>query len=326
MAVIASDRVYLAFLAGMPIVLGALIRVVPAAKGLAGRDNTGAGSLLLILVISACFTGAANAVRELVKERPIYSRERAAGLSSGAYLISKLSILGLISGLQAAVIVVIGLIGRPLPPQGSVLKHLPLLELLLAMGVLAVASMALGLLISALVNTSEKTMPLLIVAVIFQVILTGGVFPLHGQAGVEQIAWLSPSRWGFAATASTANLNVIQTPVLPKAPAVKKPAAGKSHRPGSKPAAGHTPGPSASPGAAKAPGTGKKHGAGKAHATASAAARAAAPAAGTLKPDPLWKHSPHTWLLDMVMMMLLGLTFTLIAWRRLVKLSPGRRK
>src|SRR5713226_5832017 len=31
-AVIASDRVYLAFLAGMPIVLGALIRVVPAAK------------------------------------------------------------------------------------------------------------------------------------------------------------------------------------------------------------------------------------------------------------------------------------------------------
>ncbi|HLQ54558.1 MAG TPA: FHA domain-containing protein [Streptosporangiaceae bacterium] len=326
MAVIASDRVYLAFLAGMPIVLGALIRVVPAAKGLAGRDNTGAGSLLLILVISACFTGAANAVRELVKERPIYSRERAAGLSSGAYLISKLVILGLISGLQAAVIVVIGLIGRPLPPQGSVLKHLPLIELLLAMGVLAVASMALGLLISALVNTSEKTMPLLIVAVIFQVILTGGVFPLHGQAGVEQIAWLSPSRWGFAATASTANLNVIQTPVLPKAPAVKKPAAGKSHRPGSKPAAGHTPGPSASPGAAKAPGTGKKHGAGKAHATASAAARAAAPAASTLKPDPLWKHSPHTWLLDMAMMVLLGLTFTLIAWRRLVKLSPGRRK
>src|SRR6266699_2315963 len=255
MAVIASDRVYLAFLAGMPIVLGALIRVVPAAKGLAGRGNDGAESLLLILVISACFTGAANAVRELVKERPIYSRERAAGLSSGAYLISKLAILGLISGLQAAVIVVIGLLRRPLPPQGSFLKHLPLVERLLSMGVLAVASMALGLLISALVNTSEKTMPLLIVAVIFQVILTGGVFPLHGQAGVEQIAWLSPSRWGFAATSSTSNLNVIQLPALPKTTKVKKPAGSKSHRPGGNQKAGHNPAPGGSPGPSAAPGT-----------------------------------------------------------------------
>src|SRR6266700_5585595 len=375
MAVIASDRVYLAFLAGMPIVLGALIRVVPAAKGLAGRGNDGAESLLLILVISACFTGAANAVRELVKERPIYSRERAAGLSSGAYLISKLVILGLISGLQAAVIVVVGLLGRPLPPQGSFLKHLPLIELLLAMGVLAVASMALGLLISALVNTSEKTMPLLTVAVIFQVILTGGVFPLHGQAGVEQIAWLSPSRWGFAATSSTSNLNVIQLPALPKTPKVKKPAGSKSHRPGGNQKAGHNPAPGGSPGPSAAPGTsaspgpggspgtsgspgsgtspgtsgspgpsgsagaasaqptakqqaaGKKHGSRKANASAGAVATAAAPAAASApKPDPLWKHNPRTWLMDMAVMVLLGLAFTLIAWWRLVKLSPGRRR
>src|SRR6266567_4539730 len=358
MAVIASDRVYLAFLAGMPIVLGALIRVVPAAKGLAGRGNDGAESLLLILVISACFTGAANAVRELVKERPIYSRERAAGLSSGAYLISKLAILGLISGLQAAVIVVIGLLGRPLPPQGSFLKHLPLVELLLAMGVLAVASMALGLLISALVNTSEKTMPLLIVAVIFQVILTGGVFPLHGQAGVEQIAWLSPSRWGFAATSSTSNLNVIQLPALPKTPKGKKPAGRRSRqKAGHNPAPGRSPGPSAAPGTSASPGpggspgtsgspgpsgsagaasaqptanqqaAGKKHGSRKANASAGAVATAAAPAAASApKPDPLWKHNPRTWLMDMAVMVLLGLAFTLIAWWRLVKLSPGRRR
>ena len=39
--------------------------------------------------------------------------------------------------------------------------YLPLVELLLAMGVLAIVSMTLGLLISAVVNTSEKTMPLL---------------------------------------------------------------------------------------------------------------------------------------------------------------------
>ncbi|MEP7024858.1 MAG: FHA domain-containing protein, partial [Actinomycetota bacterium] len=245
-AVIASDRVFLAVLGILPIVLGVLIRAVPAPLGLGGTNNQGASSLLLILVISACFTGAANAVRELVKERPIYSRERAAGLSAGAYLLSKLVILGLLSGIQAALLVVIGLVGKKLPVTGSFLTHLPLIELLIAMAVLAVASMTLGLLISAAVNTSEKTMPLLVISVMFQVILTGGVFGLAGKTGLDQISWLAPSRWGYAATASTANLNVIQQPVLPKAPAGKKHTGKAHHKPG------HTTSPTPKPTASAA--------------------------------------------------------------------------
>ena len=72
-------------------------------------------SVLLILIIGACFIGAANSVRELVKERSIYERERAAGLSSGTYLFSKLIVLGVISGVQAVVLVVLGLAGRQMP-------------------------------------------------------------------------------------------------------------------------------------------------------------------------------------------------------------------
>jgi len=350
MAVIASDRVYLAFMLAMPVVLGAVIQVIPAPKGLAGPNNQGVESLLLILVICACFAGAANAVRELVKERPIYSRERAAGLSSGAYLISKLVILGLISGLQAMVLVAVGLVGRRLPASGAFLKHLPLVELLVAMGVLAIVSMTLGLLISASVDTSEKTMPLLIVAVIFQVVMTGGVFSLAGKAGLEQVAWVSPSRWGFAAMASTSNLNVIQLPAVPTVPAVKKahagksPATGASHRPGSKPAASHSPGSAAAPTAKahgqktpgqktpgqkkpgqKKPGHGGSRGTARARPSARTSPAAAAPAGATTA-DPLWKHDPRTWLTDMAAMVLLGLAFTLIAWWRLVRLSPGRRR
>jgi hypothetical protein len=224
LAVIASDRVYLALLAGAPVVLGGVILVIPDKAGLTlghqsgppppggHLSNPGAESLLLILIISACFAGAFNAVRELVKERAIYSRERAAGLSPAAYLASKLAVLGLISAAQAVVMVLIGLIGRPLPAHGSFLRSLPLAELILAIAVLAVVSMALGLLISASVNTSEKTMPLLMVLVVVEVILTGGVFTIAGKAGLEQVSWLSPSRWGFAATASTARLNHLVPP------------------------------------------------------------------------------------------------------------------
>jgi ABC-type multidrug transport system ATPase subunit len=167
MAVISSDRGYLAVLAIMPVLLGILGRFIPAPQGLTGPGNTDVASLLLILVIGACFTGAANAVRELVKERAIYTRERAAGLSAGAYLVSKLVILGVISAVQAVILVGLALPGKKMPPTGSVLTHQPLLELLLAMAVLAIASMTLGLLISALVNSSDKTMPLLVVLVMF---------------------------------------------------------------------------------------------------------------------------------------------------------------
>ncbi|HEY6278831.1 MAG TPA: FHA domain-containing protein [Streptosporangiaceae bacterium] len=174
--------------------------------------NNSASSLLLILVICACFAGAFNAVRELVKERSIYGRERAAGLSTASYLASKLAVLGMISGIQAAIMVLIGLATRKLPPSGSFLHGFPLAELIIALAVLAVVSMALGLLISASVNTSEKTMPILMVVVVVEVILTGGVFAIAGKAGLNQISWLSPSRWGYALTASTSNLNVIMPP------------------------------------------------------------------------------------------------------------------
>jgi len=393
MAVIASDRVYLAVLGILPIVLGGLIQAVPAPEGLGGTNNTGASSLLLILVISACFTGAANAVRELVKERPIYSRERAAGLSAGVYLFSKLIILGVISAIQAIALVLIGLAGRGLPATGSFLTNLPLVELLLGMGLLAIASMTLGLFISAAVNTSEKTMPLLVISVMFQVILTGGVFGLAGKAGINQISWLAPSRWGYAATASTANLNVIQLPAVPTTPTPAPsdtPGAGqhkgKKHHNGK---SGNTPSASAAPGGAappagSTPSTAPSGGttpsttptttptvtptatpSGAASATPSASVSSAAAQArvladhspkpkksgasatpsgspsGTTTPpasspasaadsglitDPLWDHNAKTWLKDMAAMVVLSLLFTALAWWRLLKLSPGRRK
>jgi len=214
LAVIASDRVYLGFLVGAPLVLAAILQLVSTPDGLTGPPGTNqnAEAVLLILAIGACFTGALNSIREIVKERPIYTRERAAGLSSGAYLWSKLLVLGVLSALQAVLMTVVGLFGRKMPPTGSFLTHAPELEIVLAMAVLAVTSMTLGLLISSAVSTSEKSLPLLFISVMAQVVFTGGVIAIAGQPGLEQLAWISPSRWGFGAVASTTSLDVITPP------------------------------------------------------------------------------------------------------------------
>jgi ABC-type multidrug transport system ATPase subunit len=217
LSVIASDRLYLGILAGVPIVLAAIVRLLGSKQGLTGSpgSNSSAEAVLLILAIGGCFTGAFNAIREIVKERPIYARERAAGLSSGAYLWSKLLVLGVLSAVQAALMTVIGVAGKPMPAHGVFIKASPLLELALEVSLLAIASMTLGLLISSAVNTAEKGLPLLLVSVIGQVVFTGGVISLVGKVGLEQLAWISPSRWGFAAIASTTNLSVI-TPAQPE--------------------------------------------------------------------------------------------------------------
>ncbi|GAA1776159.1 FHA domain-containing protein [Actinomadura chokoriensis] len=212
LAVIASDRSYLVLLGVMPLILGGLTAAIPAAKGFAGPPGTNpdAASKLMVMAFAACFAGTGNAVRELVKERTIYTRERAAGLSAGVYLMSKLLVLGVITALQAVVLVLIGTVGVRLPPHGTFTAVLP--ELMLSMAVLGVASMALGLLVSALVGTSEKTLPLLIVLSMAQLVLSGALVRLNGRPGLEQLAWLSPSRWGMGAAAATIDLGRISPP------------------------------------------------------------------------------------------------------------------
>jgi ABC transport system ATP-binding/permease protein len=209
-AVLASDRGFLALLIGVAVALGALVHVVAPAS-FTTIPNAGAQTSLLILTLCACFAGALNSIREIVKERPIYARERGTGLSAGAYLASKVIVLGVISAFQAILLVAIGLVGKTFGPKGSVLP-IPILEIAIAIALIAVVSMVIGLFTSSAVSTTERAMPLVFLLVMVQVITTGSFIAVHGKPGLEQLAWLTPSRWGFAAGASTVDLNRI-TPV-----------------------------------------------------------------------------------------------------------------
>ncbi|MCC3654892.1 FHA domain-containing protein [Streptomyces sp. S07_1.15] len=216
-SVIASDRGFLGLMLILPAVLGVVSVLIPADYGLArGPANGGPpfsnrdGSvILLILAVGACFAGAANSVRELIKERVIYERERATGLSRSAYLMSKVIVLGAITALQGAIICGIGLAPRDLPEEGVLLEGLPAVELTLPIMALGFTSMMFGLVISSLVKTAEKTMPLLVMFAIVQVVFTGCLFQLNDKLGAEQLAWLMPSRWSVSAAGSTADLNVL---------------------------------------------------------------------------------------------------------------------
>lgn len=212
-AVTVADRMYAALLLGLPLGLAAMLQLIPGDDGLArpagplGRSAE-ASQLLVVLVIGAVFFGLAGGIRELVRERPIYRRERAVGLSPGAYLGAKLFVFALVNAVQAAVFVIVGTLGRPGAADATVLGS-PMLELITVIWLTALVSTVAGLLVSAYVSTGEQTMPVLVGLVMAQLVLCGGLFAVVDRAGIEQLSWFVPARWGYAAAASTVDLRTL---------------------------------------------------------------------------------------------------------------------
>ncbi|MFE2601215.1 FHA domain-containing protein [Streptomyces sp. NPDC059396] len=214
-AVIASDKGFMALMVVLPAVLGVVSVVIPAKFGLGppeapSRFNGDAGTIMLILAVGMCFSGAANSVRELIKERVIYERERATGLSRSAYLMSKVITLGVITAIQGVIICGIGFATRALPDEGLIMP--PAVEICLVVIALGFTSMMFGLVISSLVKTAEKTMPLLVMFAIVQVVFTGILFQVYDSPGLEQFAWLMPSRWAIAGAGATLDLAHLMPP------------------------------------------------------------------------------------------------------------------
>lgn len=202
-AALSADRTFLAVMIALPFVMGAMTRALAGSR----LTQDTAINALLILCVGSVLTGAANAVRELVKERAIYQRERAVGLSRSAYLMSKVVVLGTITVLQAVVLTLVGLVGVDLnAPGGKGVLLPPLVEITVAVALLSFTAMMLGLLVSALVRKEEVTMPLLVLLAIVQVVFCGALLKLHGVPGLEQLAWLVPSRWALAAMGGTIGL------------------------------------------------------------------------------------------------------------------------
>ncbi|KAE8765009.1 FHA domain-containing protein [Georgenia thermotolerans] len=215
-AVFAADRLFVALLAGMPLLLALMSHAFPPDNGFSVQSATAEDLLsvrlrLIVLVVGAALMGAALAVRELVGERLIYRRERAVGLSPAAYLISKILVLGVLVAAQCVVFTALALVGVRRPDQALVLGS-GSQELAVAVAAVGVTMTIVGLLISAFVTSADQTMPALVVVIMAQLTLCGGLFTVSGRAVLEQLSWLLPARFGYAAGAATVGLERPPTP------------------------------------------------------------------------------------------------------------------
>jgi ABC transport system ATP-binding/permease protein len=91
-------------------------------------------------------------------------------------------------------------------PQSAVVLGNSMLELFVDVAATCVVAAILGLAVSALAQTSDQVFPAMVVTLMSLLILAGGFIPVTDRMVLDQISWLTPARWGLAATASTADL------------------------------------------------------------------------------------------------------------------------
>ena len=212
--VILADKGYVGFLVLLPIILGIAGALVGSSAGLGKGDppsffNPDARSILLVIVLGCTFTGTATSIQELVKERVIYQRERAVGLSRGAYVSSKALVLGTIAALQGFVFALLTLVGRSGPADPLILPAD--LEIATVAAAATVCAAMMGLALSALLPSRDMAMPVLVVVTILEVILSGAI-PLRVDWVVDYVGWVIAGNWQFTAMAASTDLNVLLGP------------------------------------------------------------------------------------------------------------------
>ena len=194
---ILADRRNLAILLLQAPLIGATIGMV-----FKSPDPSNTPTLMFLLVISAIWFGCLNSAREVVKELPIYLRERTVNLAVGPYLISKLIPLAALCAVQC--ITLLGTVALITDLPGTFVADMGVLFLA------AMAATAMGLTISALVDSNDKAVAIVPILLIPQVIFANVIVTLGDTA-----QWVAKSTmisyWAFDAMKETLKDTLSQT-------------------------------------------------------------------------------------------------------------------
>jgi ABC-type multidrug transport system ATPase subunit len=239
LSVLRGDRGFLLALALQAPIFGVLFALMFTFNAFLPAEALNASVLVWLIVVGATWLGTSNAIREIVKEQPIYRRERAIGLSAGAYVLSKVVVLGVVTAIQAVILVPIALISQRIPAEpptedqvaffmalgmsqaqaeapiartGIVLQS-QVLELVIVAVLIGIASMAAGLLISAIAGTVDRASTVLPIILVTQIIVSAPMFTVPGFV-LKTAGYLFSAQWGMAAAASTLDLHKLREPYI----------------------------------------------------------------------------------------------------------------
>lgn len=175
-----ADKQFLGVLAGQAVVIAILICLV--SKGLPMN--------LFLLAIAAFWFGCGMAAQQLVRERPIYRRERMVNLRLDCYLFSKFVPLAFLSFLQSGLMLAVVYFWPGREYHGNLALQLLILTLTGWNGVTT------GLIISSLAANADKATSVVPLTVLPQIILAGALIPLPDMTVLTRtLSYPIVARW-----------------------------------------------------------------------------------------------------------------------------------
>lgn len=165
--------------------------------------------LIGLVVVAAAVMGLINASREIVKELPIYLRERTVGLSLPAYLSSKFAVLSVVAIVQAGLLSLVAVYPQGPQPQGTVMPSV-FLEVTFVLFIATLCSVGIGLFLSALVSSESAALTMIPVMFVVQVLTADVFLRITDKPPLAQLAWLTPSYWGVRAVAASADMRNLE--------------------------------------------------------------------------------------------------------------------
>jgi ABC-type multidrug transport system ATPase subunit/pSer/pThr/pTyr-binding forkhead associated (FHA) protein len=161
-----------------------------------------ASTLVSMLALALTQAGTFAASYEIVKERPIFQRERAVNLSVWAYVLSKVLVLSLFAVFQVAGMLLLLSFFVDLEVTGVLFAEFSLMEIFISLYLAILASIALGLLISALVPTTDVVLYIILAQLFVQIVLTGALFPVDRNL----LSYATPGYWATDSLSSIVDL------------------------------------------------------------------------------------------------------------------------
>jgi ABC-type multidrug transport system ATPase subunit/ABC-type transport system involved in multi-copper enzyme maturation permease subunit len=168
---------------------------------IAGQAQT----LLFMMALSANMLGVFAASYEIIKEQAIYRRERMVNLRVAPYFASKFAVLGGFTLLQCLLLLVILSLKVSFPGQGAIVWSM--LEIYFTLVFTALASVALGLFISALASSTNMIIYLVLLVLFGQIIFSGAIFELSPLT--RPLSWLTITRWSLEALGSSVDMTAL---------------------------------------------------------------------------------------------------------------------
>lgn len=159
-------------------------------------------TVLFIMALATSLLGLFSAAYELVKEEAIYRRERMLGLHTIPYFASKFGVLGAFMAVQIGLFLLILAFNLRFPGSGVIFWG-PL-EYYITLLLTVLASIALGLFISASATSKDMVTYLILIVILVQIVFSGAIFEL--SAFTAPLSYLTITRWTLESLGISTNI------------------------------------------------------------------------------------------------------------------------